>query len=199
MSWLDKSKGDKLSSKKVLIAYGTRYGTTEETAKDLAKILKELGIEAELVDLKLAKEKEWPSLSTFDGFLVGSGIKIGRWMKEPQKFLKKLKAEADSSIKPLGLFVSCMACLSEPEKAKTDYLEKIIKKYDLEPKIYQSFGPILDFSETSRLGRFSKSILKGVAEKEYEPAGIAVDYEGHNDLRDMDRLRKFAEEFAALL
>ncbi len=188
-----------MSNLRVLIAFATRYGTTDETAKDLAKLLDELGIKTDIVDLKQTKKKDWPKIDIYDGIIVASGIKIGRWMKEPQKFLKGIKAEIESKGKKLGLFVSCMTCLNEPEKANQKYLENMMTKLEIKANIYQSFGPVVDFSETSRIGRISQGILKGVAKKDLEPKGFNIEYTARNDLRDKEKLKKFAEDFANLL
>ena len=77
-----------MSSKKVLIVYGTRYGSTAEIAKELAILMENQGIATQIVNLKEVKRKSWPLIDEYDGILVGSSIKIGRWMKEPKKFLE---------------------------------------------------------------------------------------------------------------
>ena len=71
---------------KVLIAYGSRYGSTEEIASKLASLLRENEIETTLLNLK--KERT-PNLNDYDGIIVGSSVKITKWMKEPQRFLKQ--------------------------------------------------------------------------------------------------------------
>ncbi|MEX2725335.1 MAG: flavodoxin domain-containing protein [Candidatus Freyarchaeota archaeon] len=96
-----------MPGKKVLIAYGTRYGSTEEISQEMGKTLEKEGLEVQLVDLKKTKSKEWPSLEPFDGVLVGSSIAVGKWMNEPQEFLKKHKAEIKKKEKIRGIFVSC--------------------------------------------------------------------------------------------
>ncbi len=188
-----------MSNKQILIAYATRYGTTEITAKDLAKIFDELEINTDLLDLKQTKEKEWPLLDAYDGIIVASGIRIGKWMKEPQKFLKTFRNEISSNEIVLGLFINCATCLIDPATANNEYLEKVIEKLGIKPNIYRAFGPILDFSETTRIGKIARAILKKVIEKDFEDAGIQIDYKARNDLREMDQIREFAEEFAKLV
>lgn len=41
--------------------------------------------------------------------------------------------------------------------------------------------------------------MKSGAKTAFEPAGIQIDYEGRNDLRVMDQIRNFADQFAQLL
>ncbi|MHA1264048.1 MAG: flavodoxin domain-containing protein [Candidatus Helarchaeota archaeon] len=184
---------------RVLIAYASRYGTTETTANDLAQIFNGFNITTDLVDLKSIKEKSWPDINSYNGIIVGSGIRIGKWMKEPQKFLKKIKMDIENSNKVLGIFVSCTTCLTDPQKAKAEYLEKIVVDLGLKPDIYKAMGPILDFSETTRIGRIARAVLKKVAENDLKAAGFQIDFEKRNDLRDPTQIHTFAENFANLL
>lgn len=81
-------------SKRVLISYGSRYGSTEEISQEIAKTLKEKGLEVKLLDLRKVKSKDWFSPEDFDGILVGSGIRMCKWLNEPQEFLKKIQVYA---------------------------------------------------------------------------------------------------------
>ena len=188
-----------MSKKQILIAYGTRYGTTEATVQDMVKMFSDLEIRTELLDLKQIKEKEWPSLDKYNGIIVASGIKIGKWMKKTLRFLKKFKDEIEFKEKTIGLFVSCMKCLTDPIKAKEEYLEKVIDDLGIKPKIYQAFGPILDFSESSRMGKFMKAILKKAAKDDLESDDIKIDYKAKNDLRKIDQIQKFVEKFTIII
>jgi len=67
---------------RVLISYGSRYGSTEEIANKISGHLKDLNIESTVIDVK--KERKWPTLEEYDGIIVGSGIKISKWMNEPK-------------------------------------------------------------------------------------------------------------------
>ena len=90
--------------KKVLIAYGSRYGSTAKIARTMAQTLENEGLEPQLLDLNQTNQKQWPSLASYDGLLVGSGIKIGRWTGEATKFLKK-HADEIKTLKSKGLVV----------------------------------------------------------------------------------------------
>ncbi len=190
-----------MSDKKVLIAYGSRYGSTEEISQEIGKILENKGLEVQLLDLKKTKSKNWPSLETFDGILVGSSIKITKWMKEPQAFLKKHKGELQKKEKILGMFVSSgFASVPENrEKAVNDYLEKVMKKMGIEADIYDAFGGVFDFSESTRMGSIDKKMLKLAAKGMSKDFGLKFEEDGRNDLRDWDQIRGFAEKFAELM
>jgi len=184
-----------LSEKKVLIAYGTRYGSTEEISKEIAKLLKLNGLETELLNLKEVKSKNWPIIRNYKGILIGSSIKMGRWMKEPKKFLKKNKENFNQAKIPLGLFVSSGTAISNPIKAKKDYLEKVVNQIGVKTDIYDTFGAIFDFSETSKLGKISRSILLNVAKEISQEKGIEIKENEKNVLIDKEKLNRFVKKF----
>ncbi|WXG39343.1 MAG: flavodoxin domain-containing protein [Candidatus Freyarchaeum deiterrae] len=190
-----------MPGKKVLIAYGTRFGSTEEISQEIGKILEKEGLEVQLVDLKKTKSKEWPSLENFHGVLVGSSIAMGKWMNEPQEFLKKHKAEIQKKEKILGLFVCCgSASFPETcEQGKSDYLEKVMAKIGIEADIYEAFGGVYDFSESSRVSGMAKGALKMAAKYMNKNQGTQIDLNGRNDFRDWEQIQNFARKFAAIV
>jgi len=187
-------------NKKVLVAYGTRFGSTEEISQEIAKVLEQKGIESHLINLGKTKSKKWPSLEEFDGILVGSSIKITRWVKEPRVFLKKHVDEFKKREKILGVFVSGALTVVDYEKQIEDSIKnKILEELGIHADIYDAFGPLMDFSEDSKVGRINKSLLKLAAKGISNETGIEFNFEGRNDLRDWDKIRNFAEKFAMLL
>ncbi len=188
-----------VTDKKILVAYGTRYGTTGGIAEKMAEMFQEEGISAEVVNLKETKSKNWPHASAYDGVLVGSSIKIGRWVKEAQKFLKANKDAFDSGKPKLGLFVSCMSILESQDKAQTDCIDKIASKLELSPELSAPFGPVIDFTETSTMGKMMQKILKAAMQDMPPEVRQKVDTEGRNDLRDWDQIRQFVKKFAEIV
>ncbi|MBL7118503.1 hypothetical protein ISS96_00625 [Candidatus Bathyarchaeota archaeon] len=51
-----------MSNKKILIAYGTRYGSTEEISQRIAEVLESKGLTTQLIDLKTTQERDWLAL-----------------------------------------------------------------------------------------------------------------------------------------
>ncbi len=98
---------------KALIVFGTRYGATANTSEVIADTLRQVGYEVKIVD---AKKEKVQSIGEFDLIIVGSGIQMGKWTKEPEDFLKKYQKEL--SKKKVALFVSCGGAnpLSEGEQ-----------------------------------------------------------------------------------
>jgi menaquinone-dependent protoporphyrinogen IX oxidase len=59
----------------------------------MVQILEKEGLETQLLDLKHTKQKAWPPPASFDGILVGSGIKMFRWVGGATTFLAKHAGE----------------------------------------------------------------------------------------------------------
>ena len=180
--------------KKVLILFGSRFGTTKDTSEKIRDVLVRKEIEVNLVNI----DEEEPSLSGFDGVLIGTGIKIGMWTKKVKKFIKKHKKELKSRKFKFGFFINC-GTASQKEKineAKENYIIKKMQKIGLSYDIIDAFGAIYDFSETSSLSNMSKKIIKAglIKEEGWEKVDDIL-----YDLRDISQIQKFAEDFVALL
>jgi len=170
---------------RVLICYGTRYGSAGEIAENIGEILRERGASVEIINLKQGKVKD---LESFGLIIVGSGIQMGRWTKEPLKFLKKNREIL--SRKKVALFVSCMSA-TKPEtcdQGRRDYLDKIIADFpEIIPISMGLFGGLID---PSRGGRMTKGLMSALL-KEYTKEGEeAPEYV---DLRDWEQIRLWAE------
>jgi len=186
---------NEISDMRVLIAYSSRFGSTEEIASKMVDFLREEGIEATVLDVK--KERRWPNLECYEGVIVGSSVKISKWMKEPIKFLKKKRDELKG--KRLALFVSCMSVLTDPDYAREELLEKVMEQVGVEVDLYETFGPLIDVGENSRMGFLDKKIAQSVMVGLSKDLGLEFDMKGRNDLRDWNRIRDFAHRFTKLL
>jgi menaquinone-dependent protoporphyrinogen oxidase len=191
--------------KKVLIAYGSRYGGTAEIARAMAEVLEKIGTDPQLLDLKKTREKQWPSLASFDGVLIGSGIKIGRWTRQAVKFLKKSTDEIrtlKSKGLAVGVFVSC-GLASTPGKhdeARQMYVARTLNGVGISDlvDVYDAFGGVYDLSASSPMGYLDRRMLS-VGAKQMSKDGVIVKEGERNDLRDWDQIRAFTENFAQLV
>ena len=78
---------------KVLILYGTRFGTTKGISDEIEKVVKDNGITTESYNLTEVNHKNIPPLDQYDGIIIGTGIKMGMWTKVVKNFFKKRKEE----------------------------------------------------------------------------------------------------------
>ncbi len=184
-------------AKKVLILYGTRYGATESTSEEIAKVLKEEGLEVKVVN---AKKEKVTDISPYDLIIVGNGMQIGKWTNEPENFLNKFQKELAN--KKVAIFVSSGAqALIEYEKKTEEieknrkYLEEKVAKYHLQPVSIVIFGGVWDFNKMNFLFRRTLASFK----PRIEAAGFKEIKPGFYDTRDWNLIRTWAKELATKL
>lgn len=182
---------------KVLITFGTRYGSTEEIAQEIAKLLEKKGIETKLYNLGINKPKSWPELEDFEGIIVGTSLKVNAWKKQVKTFLEKHKDDLKN--KKFGMFTCGAWAIAEPLEAYGDIYNRLEKNFELKADIHNAFKGVLDFSKDSNVGRVGKMALKLTALGLEKDKGISVNQETRNDFRDWDKIRRFAVNFAGLL
>jgi menaquinone-dependent protoporphyrinogen IX oxidase len=183
-------------SKKVLIVYGTRYGATEGTLEEIAKVLREEGIETTVINAGKEKVKD---ISGYDMVIVGSGMQMAKWTGAAENFLKKFQKELAK--KKVAIFVSSAAealmkydkNTEELEKIKKQYLEDKAVLYGLNPVSMVIFGGVWDYNKMSFIFRKTMSPFK----IKIEEAGFKEIKPGLYDTRDWDVIRKWAKEIAA--
>jgi menaquinone-dependent protoporphyrinogen oxidase len=71
-------------SKKILVGYATRYGSTEETAKLIADTLQIAGYAVDILPVKEVK-----SLANYQAVILGAPLFMFHWHKDVLRFLSK--------------------------------------------------------------------------------------------------------------
>jgi menaquinone-dependent protoporphyrinogen oxidase len=115
---------------KLLVTYASKYGATAEIAEGIGK---ELRIRQYDVDVKPVNAVD--SLTGYDGFVIGSAVYAGSWIKSAAKFLRA--NETLLSNHPVWFFSSGPTGQGDPNELMdgwnfpenlTDSLEKIKPK-----------------------------------------------------------------------
>ena len=109
---------------KFLIAYATRVGSTIEIAEAIGKVLTEWGAD---VDIRSTSERI--DVEDYDAVILGSAIRVGKWLPEAVDFLKTHRA-ALSTI-PTAFFVACMTLhddTDENRKLVLSYLDPVLEE-----------------------------------------------------------------------
>jgi menaquinone-dependent protoporphyrinogen oxidase len=187
-----------MANKKVLIAYGTRFGCTEEVAREIALVMEKNGIEPNLVDLSSIKKSQWPAVGDYDGVLVGSSIKIGKWKKEPKVFIERNLDELKKHDKKVGIFVCSGTAITDPVKAKKEYCEDYATKLGFDVDLYNAFPGVFDLSKSSRMGFLDKKLAKA-GKEELLKHDLEFNDTMKNDYRNWEDIRGFAKKFARLV
>lgn len=179
---------------KVLIVYGTRFGAAASTSEEIANILRHEGLEVRVVN---AKDEKVKNIAEYDIVVVGSGILINRWTREPEAFLKKFQKEL--ATKKMALFVCCGSAVLEMNEgkphvaatARRKYLDEKAVLFNLQPSALGFFGGVYDFNKWP----WWAGQAKAAAKKQLEEAGFKATNDVY-DTRDWDAIRGWAKDLA---
>jgi menaquinone-dependent protoporphyrinogen oxidase len=179
---------------KTLLVYGTRYGATATTAREIARVLGEQSFDVKVAN---AKEEKIKDISPYELIIAGTGLQFARWTGEVESFLKKnQKALAE---KKVAIYVSTMKTVLEREGKTSELiadrkmeLDNKVAKYCFNPISLGFFGGIIDFTKmgfvTRKIGGSMKQRLEKVGFKEAAP--------GVYELRDWEEIRLWTKELA---
>jgi len=170
---------------KVLVTYGSRYGSTKEIAEFMAETIKEMGHGVDLHEASKAPS----SIDEYDVVLIGSGIQIGKWKNTALKFLKKHQKALRE--KKTGLFVSYVFSMypDKVDESRKKFLVDIADKYRLEPAGLGLFGSCLDFTGKKGLKyRITVNIMKK------DLAEMGIEYDETYEFRDWPRIKEWTNE-----
>jgi len=143
-------------SKRVLVTYATRAGSTAEVA---AAVAESLGARGYAVDIKPVKDQ--PSLAGCDAVVVGSAIRMGAWLPEAVEFVKTNQAALNAL--PTALFTVHMLNAGDDEAGQTArqaYLNTVRPLLNGAEEVY--FAGKFDFSRLSFLDRALAKLVKAV-------------------------------------
>jgi len=121
---------------KTLIAYETKSGATEESARKIAEVLRsKYQLEVDLLDLKKQKTLD---CSQYHNIVIGGGVRVGKVYSKALKCL-----ENDFTDKKVAFFVSSGEA-GVPEKyqlAKVKFVENVLADYpNVKPVAAEAFG-----------------------------------------------------------
>jgi menaquinone-dependent protoporphyrinogen oxidase len=124
-----------MNTNSVLLAYATRFGSTQEVAETVAASLREAGLE---VDLQLMSQVE--SLDQYEAVVLGAAIYNTKWHAEAHQFVARHQAALTQ--RPVAIFT--LGPLSSSESAMQNsrrQLDKELAKYRwLKPVAVQVFA-----------------------------------------------------------
>ncbi len=73
-----------MNTRSVLLAYATRYGSTQEVAETIAGVLREAGLHVDIQPMREVK-----TLDNYDAVVVGAAIYNARWHPDAHLFLSQ--------------------------------------------------------------------------------------------------------------
>jgi len=123
----------------VLVAYATKYGSTQEVAEVIATTLREYGCE---VEVRPAREVR--SLQGYNAVVLGAALYIGRWHADARNFLKR----HHTVLSRLPVAIFALGPLDATEKqwqdARTQLNQALAKESWLSPVSIEMFGGVIN-------------------------------------------------------
>lgn len=163
-----------MNAKSILLAYASRFGSTQEVAETIAVTLREAGLE---VDLQLMQDVK--SLDRYDAVVLGAAIYNAKWNADAHQFVM----QHQDALSQLPVAIFTLGPLSPSDAAKRNsrrQLDSELAKYPrLKPVAVEIFAGKYDPSKPG-LGFFDRFV----------PA---------RDVRNWDAIRTWANVLSAQL
>jgi menaquinone-dependent protoporphyrinogen oxidase len=164
---------------RVLIAYGSKYGSTAEIAEKLGETLRKEGLLADVMPAGKARD-----LPGYQAFVIGSAAYIGGWRKEVVDFLRS--NEKLLSEQPVWIFSSGPASKGDPVELVQGWrypksLAPVIER--IKPRDATVFQGLINASRMNFIEKWMMNRTK-------TPIG---------DFRDWDAIARWAAGIAAVL
>ncbi len=141
---------------KILVAYDTGTGSTEEVADFIGNILSQEGY---IVDIKNIKDEI--DLTSYDSTVIGSAIRYDKWMSNARKFVKN-NQEILSKI-PVAFFFTCLVLSRKTDKTIRQAKGYSDKLYEISPLVKPisvgGFAGVLDYGKISLVPRLIVKLL----------------------------------------
>ncbi len=156
----------------ILVAYASGSGSTREVAEAIAA-----EIEKESLHTVVQNVGEVDSVAAYNGIVIGSSIRIGRWLPEAVACLELIKTEVGE--RPVAYFTTCLTMIDDTKENRQtvlDYMEPLLVK------IAPNIKPI-------GLGLFAGSL-------DPERQAIMVGDGPQGDYRNWEAIRAWAQKIA---
>jgi menaquinone-dependent protoporphyrinogen oxidase len=95
----------------VLVAYATKYGSTQEIAETIGRELRRRGLETDVLSVG-----EIEGIGRYDAVVLGSAVYVGHWLSNARAFVKEHAGELAD--RPTWLFSS--GPISQPPRPTDD-------------------------------------------------------------------------------
>jgi menaquinone-dependent protoporphyrinogen oxidase len=156
------------TKKRILVTYATRAGSTAEVADFISKQLIEQGFSVDLQPVKQVND-----LSGYQAVVMGSPIRMGKWVGEANQFLQNNNDVLSKM--PTAAFTVCLPQIEDHQQAFDGYLTQI--KAFHTPNEAAFFLGKMALEKLSFLDRFISKTLKAKEQ----------------DLRDWEKIGAWAQ------
>jgi menaquinone-dependent protoporphyrinogen oxidase len=173
---------------KVLIPYGTTEGQTAKIAEVLADVIRDLGHQAEAVDIKRLDDK---MPDGYDAVILGASIHMGKHDKRVVEFVHKNLDVLDRL--PSAFFSVSLAAHGDTQEAE-GYVDQFEEETGWRSDDVALFGGALLYTH---YGFIKRRMMKKIAGD--KPGHLGLDTSRDYVYTEWDAVKRFAEQFAGRL
>jgi menaquinone-dependent protoporphyrinogen oxidase len=175
--------GEKMTARRVLVAYASRGGSTGGVAEAIGKTLAETGFEVHVGRMTAGTD-----LGPYDAVVLGSAIRGKAWLPEAMEFVR---AHQDAlRTKPVAAFLVCitlaMPIAAHYKESVRDFMKDV--RPLITPRTEAYFAGALDYSKVPLVPEGLQLRVLSAASK--TPPG---------DYRDWDAIRAWAAQLPGVL
>lgn len=180
-----------MSSRYIVILYGTRYGQTAKIAERMQEVLTAAGHAVPIACANTVLRNF--SLSEFDGVIIGGSVIAGRHQRYLEHFVQAHRDELNRM--PSAFFSVSGSAAGSTERDQANarrVLDEFLAKTGWHPRAVATIAGAMAFT---KYGVFTRMILKMISRKAGGPTDASRDHE----MTDWDQVARFASDFAASL
>ncbi len=172
--------GEKMTARRILVAYASRGGSTGGVAEAIGKTLAESGVQVDVRRMSEVKD-----LSPYSSVVAGSAIRGSKWLPEAMDFLRRHRAALGS--KPFAAFLVCITLAMRGGAGYGEFVSGFMKDVRalVHPLSEGYFAGALDYSNVPLVPEGVQLRILSAASR--TPAG---------DYRDWAAIRQWAGELA---
>ncbi len=149
-----------MNTRSILLAYATRYGSTQQVAEAITAALRQAGFEVDILPIREVKR-----LDRYDTIVVGAAIYNARWHPDAHQFL----SEHQETLRQRPVAIFALGPLSTGDAAmqrSRRQLDKELTKYPwLKPVAVEMFVGRLD---PAKLGFFDRLMSTASDHRDWE-------------------------------
>jgi menaquinone-dependent protoporphyrinogen oxidase len=180
-----------MSTPRVLVSYGTRYGQTAKIAARIAELLSANGCDVTLIDGNELSASISPD--AFDAVILGSSIIVGRHARAVQRFAKLHRGALNAMPSAFFSVSASIASRDESTRAQARRIrDDFLRDVGWRPSLTACFAGAIAYTRYSFLVRL---MLRRIARAE----GASTDTTRDLELTDWGQVDAFAAEFGSLL
>ena len=149
-----------MNTRSILLAYATRYGSTQEVAETITAALREAGFEVDVQPMQEVK-----TLDHYDAVVLGAAIYNARWHPDAHYFLSQYQETLRK--RPVAIFALGPLSTSDAAMMRSRrQLDKELEKYSwLKPVAVEMFVGKMD---PAKLGFFERLISAASDHRDWE-------------------------------